>query len=99
MKKIALITLVLSMICLNSMGQDHHIMLWPAGQIPNYKKSTETEKRDTSGMVRVSLVQEPDIRVYLPAKSNASGQAVVICPGGGMACWRTTGREQIWPNG
>jgi acetyl esterase/lipase len=29
------------------------------------------------------MVQVPDIAVFLPAKRNASGQAVVICPGGG----------------
>jgi acetyl esterase/lipase len=28
-------------------------------------------------------VQSPDIAVFLPAKNNATGQAVIICPGGG----------------
>jgi acetyl esterase/lipase len=28
-------------------------------------------------------VQEPDIAVFLPSKQNATGQAVIICPGGG----------------
>lgn len=41
------------------------------------------EKRDTTNIVRISLVQTPSIDVYLPAGSNATGQAVVICPGGG----------------
>jgi acetyl esterase/lipase len=33
--------------------------------------------------VRISLVQQPGIDVYLPSKQSATGQAIVICPGGG----------------
>lgn len=58
-------------------------LLWPAGNIPNFKKTNEVEKRDTSGIVRISLVQQPGIEIYLPSKQSATGQAVVICPGGG----------------
>ena len=58
-------------------------LLWPSGNIPNYKKTAEVEKRDTTGIVRISLVQQPGIEVYLPSKQSANGQAIVICPGGG----------------
>jgi acetyl esterase/lipase len=58
-------------------------LLWPSGNIPNYKKTDEVEKRDTTGIVRISLVQQPGIEVYLPSKQSANGQAIVICPGGG----------------
>jgi acetyl esterase/lipase len=40
-------------------------------------------KSDTTNIVRLSLVQYPDIAVFLPSKRNATGEAVVICPGGG----------------
>ena len=33
--------------------------------------------------MRISLVQQPGIEIYLPSKQSATGQAVVICPGGG----------------
>ena len=56
--------------------------LWE-GDPPNYKESGEVMKSDTTNIVRLSLVQLPDIAVFLPSKSNATGEAVVICPGGG----------------
>jgi acetyl esterase/lipase len=58
-------------------------LIWPNGNIPNYKKTNEVEKRDTTGIVRISLVQQPAIEIYLPSKQSATGQAIVICPGGG----------------
>jgi len=57
--------------------------LYPDGQIPNYKDVGEQEVWDTTNIVRISKVQIPDIKVYLPEVSSASGEAVVICPGGG----------------
>lgn len=57
--------------------------LYAANTIPNYQKTAEVEKRDTTGTLRISLVQEPDIAVFLPTRGIATGQAVVICPGGG----------------
>ncbi|RYZ62877.1 MAG: alpha/beta hydrolase [Chitinophagaceae bacterium] len=64
-------------------AQDLRLPLYPAGKVPNYQKTSEVEKWDTTNIVRVSLVQTPAMDVYLPAGSNATGQAVVICPGGG----------------
>jgi acetyl esterase/lipase len=64
-------------------GQTITLPLWPEGKVPNYKKSGETEKKDTTDIVRISLVQSPNITVYLPEKRSATGQAVIICPGGG----------------
>lgn len=57
--------------------------LWPAGQIPNAKASAEPELYDTSDVVHVGRVKRPDIAVYLPPGRVATGQAVVVCPGGG----------------
>jgi acetyl esterase/lipase len=64
-------------------AQQHLIPLWPAGKVPNHKSVGETEKRDTGATIHVTNVQQPDIAVFLPARRNATGQAVIICPGGG----------------
>ena len=64
-------------------AQDHRLPLWPAGKLPNHKDAGEKEVRDTANIVRYRLVQQPDIAVFLPSKPNATGQAVVVCPGGG----------------
>lgn len=64
-------------------GQNFTIPLWPAGEIPNHVESDNTEIRDTTEIVRISNVQVPDIAVFLPSKRSTTGQAVVICPGGG----------------
>jgi acetyl esterase/lipase len=61
------------------------VLLYPKGAVPNYRNGGEKEKRETTDILRISLVQEPDIAVYLPPKRNATGQAVVICPGGGYS--------------
>ena len=65
------------------MSQETTFPLWPSGKVPNYQKTDEIEKRDTSETIHISKVQFPDITVYMPAKRNATGQAVIICPGGG----------------
>ena len=61
---------------------DHQLLLWPSGSTPNYQKSGETESTEITDCIRISLVQEPDIAVYLPPKRCATGEAFLICPGG-----------------
>jgi len=57
--------------------------LWP-GPPPNHKSSDLVEKTVADErIIRISQVQTPTIDVHLPARANANGQAVVICPGGG----------------
>jgi acetyl esterase/lipase len=63
-------------------AQDFTLPLW-SGAIPNYQETDEREIRDTTDIVRIRYVQKPSIAVYLPAKKIATGQAVIICPGGG----------------
>ena len=66
------------------MGQDTIVPLWPQDKVPNHIVSEEREiivKGDD--LVRISKVQKPTIEVYLPAKANANGQALLIFPGGG----------------
>ena len=64
-------------------AQEITLPLWPSGKVPNFQKTVETEIRDTSETIHISKVQSPEITVYMPSKRNATGQAVIICPGGG----------------
>ena len=82
MKKFLLVVFAAAFFFISGYAQEYKL-LWPSGNIPNYKKTNEVEKRDTTGIVRISLVQQPGIEVYLPSKQSANGQAIVICPGGG----------------
>jgi len=82
MKKFLLVVFAAAFFYISGYAQEYKL-LWPSGNIPNYKKTAEVEKRDTTGIVRISLIQQPGIEVYLPSKQSANGQAIVICPGGG----------------
>ncbi len=74
--------------------------LYPEGAIPNYKDVGEKEVQETGNIMRISKVQEPDITVYLPEGRNASGDAVIICPGGGYRIlayhWEGTDIARYW---
>lgn len=63
-------------------AQNRVLPLWEADP-PNYQETGEVTIWDTSDIVRVRNVQKPDIAIFLPSKKNATGEAVVICPGGG----------------
>jgi acetyl esterase/lipase len=82
MKEYILLTVPLLLFTTFCFGQTIRLALW-ADDIPNYQKTNETEKKDSTDIVRLSFVQKPDMSVFLPSKKNATGQAVVICPGGG----------------
>ena len=77
-----LMVLALFMMSLSSIGQNYKLALWPDG-VPNAKTSELKEYSDSSRIVRISHVQNPIIEVFLPSKRNATGQAMIICPGGG----------------
>ncbi|CAZ97321.1 alpha/beta hydrolase [Zobellia galactanivorans] len=81
MKKITLF-IVLAM-SVNAFSQDAIIPLWPKDKTPNAVASDEKEVHERKDILRISKVQEPTIEVYLPSKKNATGQAMLIFPGGG----------------
>ncbi len=57
--------------------------LW-AGTPPNSQPAGQPEERvQEESILWVRHVQNPRIEVRLPARGNATGQAVVVCPGGG----------------
>ncbi|MCX6224711.1 MAG: alpha/beta hydrolase [Bacteroidia bacterium] len=68
--------------CLKSYGQDFILPLY-TGTIPNSKYTGAQEKIEKKDIILISNVQTPDIAVYLPSKRFSTGQAVIICPGGG----------------
>ncbi len=80
-KILPLILLVTLFFFTKSIAQNHTLPLWSV--IPNHYESDEKENQKEGDMLWVTNVQVPDITVYLPAKKHATGQAVVICPGGG----------------
>ncbi|MAE85742.1 MAG: esterase [Flammeovirgaceae bacterium] len=81
--KILCLSIMLSLAGLAT-AQNFTLPLWPNG-VPNAKSTETKEQSDSSNIVRISHVQIPSIDVFLPSKRNATGQAVVICPGGGYA--------------
>ncbi|QCW99521.1 alpha/beta hydrolase [Aggregatimonas sangjinii] len=79
-----LLKLVVLFACIGQLSaQDTIIPLWPKDKIPNRIASDELEEHKRNGILRISKVQEPTLEVYLPAQKNATGQAMLIFPGGG----------------
>ncbi|MBN2814651.1 MAG: alpha/beta hydrolase, partial [Bacteroidales bacterium] len=74
--------LLLALLCGSLKAQEFQIPLY-SGSIPNANTVIIDEKTAISDVKRISHVQVPDIAVYLPSNRFATGQAVVICPGGG----------------
>nr|WP_293300093.1 alpha/beta hydrolase [Allomuricauda sp.] len=79
--------LFLVMMSLGVSAQDAIVPLWP-NAVPNQKTDTnekeQVEYRE-SGIIWITNVQKPTLEVYLPAKGNANGKAVLIFPGGGYS--------------
>ena len=55
------------------------------GTIPNSRPFPNEENfhYEPGGILIVSKVSRPSLTVFLPSKKNATGSAVIICPGGG----------------
>ncbi len=82
MKNILLL-LFLSSLSYVLLAQDMVLPLFPEG-IPCVSENEMQVKENNNGSQRrISQVQNPELAVYLPAKSVANGTSVVICPGGG----------------
>jgi acetyl esterase/lipase len=63
-----------------SLSAAEPIPLWPAGAPGSESRAGEAETLEGSN---VSNVHNPSITPYLPATDQATGTAVIICPGGG----------------
>jgi acetyl esterase/lipase len=80
--KFLLSLFALALIILPAQAQNSTIPLWN-GTPPFQKEMDLKEEIVSEGIIRIGNVQIPTIEVYLPAKQIATGQAVVIFPGGG----------------
>lgn len=67
---------------LTVVGQEYTLPLYN-NKIPYSIHTPAPENIQKTDIIRISNVQIPDMAVYLPSKRFATGQAVVICPGGG----------------
>lgn len=63
-------------------SQDFVLPLY-SGIIPNSINNGKKESKVRGDIIVVRNVRTPNISVYLPSKKMATGQAIVICPGGG----------------
>src|ERR1022692_1995252 len=61
------------------------VPLWPKGAPGFEARKDEPENVKKKGKLEQSVtnVNNPSLTVYLPAKENASGAGIIICPGGG----------------
>ncbi|MFZ5939396.1 MAG: alpha/beta hydrolase [Bacteroidota bacterium] len=95
--KLTGITLFLVLNCFipSLMGQHLVLPLYSEGSIPEARQSSLKEIRDTTDILRISQVIIPEISVYLPAVPHRTGEAVVICPGGGyrVLAWDWEGED------
>lgn len=84
MRSLNAITILVLMVTLNISAQHTVLPLWP-NDIPNQRQSDEREDATLTedGILWITNVQTPTLEVFLPTKRNATGQAVVIFPGGG----------------
>lgn len=79
-----ILILLFSLITSIAFAQNPILPLWegtPPLQNPSYLQEESTQQ----GILRIANVQTPTIEVYLPTKQAATGEAVVIFPGGGYA--------------
>ncbi|MFY0607304.1 MAG: alpha/beta hydrolase [Cyclobacteriaceae bacterium] len=82
MKLITILLIAMTSIPLDA--QTILMPIWP-NEIPNQRPTEESEIQETTDILRISNVQNPTIEVFLPPKELATGQAALICPGGGYA--------------
>ena len=76
-------TLLLTLAAMASQAQTTTVKLWDNATAPHSNRLTGPEKDE--GEVRYSNTTEAILYIFEPKKKVATGQAVVICPGGGYA--------------
>jgi len=84
-KKYSIIILLILSFSSSMLQSQEFVLPLYNGEIPNSIASKKTEKITKTDIVLISDVQVPNIAVYLPSKRFSTGQAVIICPGGGYA--------------
>lgn len=79
---------------MNASAQEFVLPLYE-GKVPYSNNAEVKENVVQTDITRISDVVAPDISVYLPAKQFSTGQAVIICPGGGyrILAWDKEGKD------
>ncbi|RZS96527.1 alpha/beta hydrolase [Cecembia calidifontis] len=83
MKKLLLLSVLIHLFC-QGFSQTE-MELYANLILPNAKETPNEEKSEIGddGILRISKVSKPTLTVYLPEEGKATGQGVIICPGGG----------------
>lgn len=84
MKGIIVTILLTTMFYNSGTTQQETIEIW-GEHIPNQLAVENNETQVQDGILWIEHVQVPTLEVFLPVKQNATGQAIIICPGGGYA--------------
>ena len=82
MKNIRLLLFINFVLIKLSFAQEFTLQLWESS-IPNHNNVLIEETFESTDIIRIQQIDKPAIEIYLPAKKNRTGEAVVICPGGG----------------
>ncbi|MBK7103752.1 MAG: alpha/beta hydrolase [Ignavibacteriae bacterium] len=82
MKKYFLLVIIYGTFSTILLGQNFKLPLWEKN-VPNQNDIKVDEKIQITDIMRITEVDKPMIEVYLPEKKYATGEAVVIFPGGG----------------
>lgn len=79
--------LALTLLCSTSLAAMAQTEIPLYQQIPNSIKTPnqESSATDQKGIVRISKVSQPTLKVYLPPKEKATGTGIIVVPGGGYS--------------
>ena len=66
----------------NIFAQNYILPLWEKN-IPNQNDIKVSDIADTTNAIRITRVNNPTIEIFLPSKVMLTGEAVLVCPGGG----------------
>ncbi len=80
-----LLTAALTLMSLSAIAQQFTMDLW-SDTMPNSVPTTQEEIFDEEqDIIKIRQVNHPTMEVFLPSERIRTGQAVLICPGGGYA--------------
>ncbi|MGN6421608.1 MAG: alpha/beta hydrolase [Pseudobacter sp.] len=79
--------LALTLLCSASLAAMAQTEIPLYQQIPNSiaTPNRESSATDQKGIVRISKVSQPTLKVYLPSKEKATGTGIIVVPGGGYS--------------
>ncbi len=74
----------MTLISFSACAQEKPMPLYPNG-VPNSKPAPGAYVEKTDSTHWITMVSQPTLTAYFPAKGSANGTAIVVCPGGGYA--------------